>query len=545
MAAAAGRAESGPVQPRSDPVFAARATRVTAIASRAHGKPARHHPGQCRHPDHGLWRLGLPRPARDPRALQARLPHPRRGAAAGTRRPPATARPGRPDPRGAGEPALSGLGRGRGARRRRPDQSGRHPVRARAPAVRRRAGVRRRIGGAGGIGLRRADWCTSPRSAPTRTRPRPMPAPRAWARSSCSPPSRRRRCCGRRWCSGRRTISSTASPRSPGSRRRCRWSAAATPASSRSMSATSPRPWSRRSRAAPSPAASTSSAGREVKTFKELLQYVLAVTGRKRLLVPLPFALAELQAWFLQFLPKPPLTPDQVELLKTDNVVSDAAKREGRTLEGARHRAGRDGGDRADISVAVPQDRPVQGQERRHVSNCHHVTVVTNVEDLRQIARRRLPRALFDYAERGSYDELTLRANRADLDAIRLRQRVLVDVSKISHRHDAARRDRVAAGRHRADRHGRSVCTRRRGAGRARRAGRRHAALPVDHVDLHHRGRARGDDAAVLVPALHVPRPRLLQRDDRAGARRRTAPRCSSPSTCRCAASATWTSRTA
>jgi uncharacterized protein YbjT (DUF2867 family) len=74
--------------------------------------------------------------------------------------------------------------------------------------------------------------------------------------------------------------------------------------------------------------------GPEVKTFKELLQYVLQVTGRKRLLMPLPFAVAELQAWFLQFLPKPPLTPDQVELLKTDNVVSDAAKSERRTLEG-------------------------------------------------------------------------------------------------------------------------------------------------------------------------------------------------------------------
>jgi uncharacterized protein YbjT (DUF2867 family) len=74
--------------------------------------------------------------------------------------------------------------------------------------------------------------------------------------------------------------------------------------------------------------------GPEVKTFKELLQYVLAVTGRNRLLLPLPFGLAEVQAWFLQFLPKPPLTPDQVELLRTDNVVSDAAKRERRTLEG-------------------------------------------------------------------------------------------------------------------------------------------------------------------------------------------------------------------
>jgi NADH dehydrogenase len=51
-------------------------------------------------------------------------------------------------------------------------------------------------------------------------------------------------------------------------------------------------------------------------------------------LLPLPFGLAKFQASILQFLPKPPLTPDQVELLKTDNVVSDAAIREARTLEG-------------------------------------------------------------------------------------------------------------------------------------------------------------------------------------------------------------------
>ena len=57
---------------------------------------------------------------------------------------------------------------------------------------------------------------------------------------------------------------------------------------------------------------------------------------------------------------------------------------------------------------------------------------VTNIEDLRQIARRRIPRTLFDYVDRGSYDEVTLRSNRSDLEAIRLRQRVLVDVSKIS-----------------------------------------------------------------------------------------------------------------
>ena len=53
-----------------------------------------------------------------------------------------------------------------------------------------------------------------------------------------------------------------------------------------------------------------------------------------RFLMPLPFGLAKLQATFLQFLPKPLLTPDQVELLKSDNVVSAAAEREGRTLHG-------------------------------------------------------------------------------------------------------------------------------------------------------------------------------------------------------------------
>jgi L-lactate dehydrogenase (cytochrome) len=55
---------------------------------------------------------------------------------------------------------------------------------------------------------------------------------------------------------------------------------------------------------------------------------------------------------------------------------------------------------------------------------------VTCIEDLRQIARRRIPKMFFDYAEAGSYSEQTLRANRADLERIKLRQRVLVDVSR-------------------------------------------------------------------------------------------------------------------
>lgn len=87
--------------------------------------------------------------------------------------------------------------------------------------------------------------------------------------------------------------------------------------------------------------------GPEIFTFKQLMQFVLATTERKRLLLPLPFAIARLQAQVLQFLPNPPLTPDQVELLKRDNVVSAEARREGRTLEGL-------GIDPATIAAVVP-----------------------------------------------------------------------------------------------------------------------------------------------------------------------------------------------
>jgi L-lactate dehydrogenase (cytochrome) len=54
---------------------------------------------------------------------------------------------------------------------------------------------------------------------------------------------------------------------------------------------------------------------------------------------------------------------------------------------------------------------------------------MTCIEDLRRTARRRVPRQFFEYADGGSYAEETLHANRADLERIRLRQRVLVDVA--------------------------------------------------------------------------------------------------------------------
>jgi L-lactate dehydrogenase (cytochrome) len=55
---------------------------------------------------------------------------------------------------------------------------------------------------------------------------------------------------------------------------------------------------------------------------------------------------------------------------------------------------------------------------------------ITCIEDLRQIHKRRVPKAFFDYCDRGSYAEETLRANREDMQAIKFRQRILVDVSK-------------------------------------------------------------------------------------------------------------------
>lgn len=62
--------------------------------------------------------------------------------------------------------------------------------------------------------------------------------------------------------------------------------------------------------------------GPGIYTFRELMERLLAEIGRQRRLVPLPYGLASFQAWFLEFLPKPPLTRDQVKLLQRDNVVT-------------------------------------------------------------------------------------------------------------------------------------------------------------------------------------------------------------------------------
>jgi len=57
--------------------------------------------------------------------------------------------------------------------------------------------------------------------------------------------------------------------------------------------------------------------------------------------------------------------------------------------------------------------------------------VINSIEDLRGIARSRIPRALYDYISRGSYDEVTWTRNRDDLRKLQLRQRVMVDVSRL------------------------------------------------------------------------------------------------------------------
>lgn len=74
--------------------------------------------------------------------------------------------------------------------------------------------------------------------------------------------------------------------------------------------------------------------GPVVASFRQCLEEMLAVVERKRLLVPLPWWVSKLAASFLGLLPKPLLTRDQLEQLRSDNVVSQGAEAEGRTLSG-------------------------------------------------------------------------------------------------------------------------------------------------------------------------------------------------------------------
>ena len=62
--------------------------------------------------------------------------------------------------------------------------------------------------------------------------------------------------------------------------------------------------------------------GPENYSFKELMEILLTEIKKKRLLIPIPFGMAKFQSYFLQMMPNPLLTPDQVEILKYNNIVS-------------------------------------------------------------------------------------------------------------------------------------------------------------------------------------------------------------------------------
>ena len=74
--------------------------------------------------------------------------------------------------------------------------------------------------------------------------------------------------------------------------------------------------------------------GPRVASFRECLELLLEEIGRKRALVSLPWFVASAMGKALGWLPGAPITHDQVEMLKTDNVVSEKAIKEQRTLEG-------------------------------------------------------------------------------------------------------------------------------------------------------------------------------------------------------------------
>ena len=74
--------------------------------------------------------------------------------------------------------------------------------------------------------------------------------------------------------------------------------------------------------------------GSEVLSFRECLELLFEVTNRRRLFLPIPFEIAKMMGKLLQIIPNAPLTADQVEILKSDNVVSQDAIEQGRTLEG-------------------------------------------------------------------------------------------------------------------------------------------------------------------------------------------------------------------
>ena len=155
------------------------------------------------------------------------------------------------------------------------------------------------------------------------------------------------------------------------------------------------------------------------------------------------------------------------------------------------------------------------------------------IEDLRRIARRNVPRVFIDYMEAGSYSEHTRDANVDDMRAIKLRQRVLVDVSQRNLTTTVLGEELALplalaptglAGMQYAD--GEILACR-----AAHEAGIQFCLSTMSICSIE--DVAEAVQQAVLVPALRDARPRLREGADRARRSGRNAPRCSSPSTCR------------
>jgi uncharacterized protein YbjT (DUF2867 family) len=82
------------------------------------------------------------------------------------------------------------------------------------------------------------------------------------------------------------------------------------------------------------PGATYELGGPEIATFRRCMELMLEVTGRRRILLHIPWPVAKAMGTVFGLLPKPLLTYEQVRLLEHDNVVSEAAEKEGRTLRG-------------------------------------------------------------------------------------------------------------------------------------------------------------------------------------------------------------------
>ena len=141
------------------------------------------------------------------------------------------------------------------------------------------------------------------------------------------------------------------------------------------------------------------------------------------------------------------------------------------------------------------------------------MSVITNIEDLRVLAQKRVPRMFYDYADSGSWTESTYRANEADFDRILLRQRVAVNMENRSTRttmigQDVAMPVAIAPTGLTGMQHADGEILAARAAEEVR-----HSVHAVDHEHLLDRGRRRGNrQPPVLVPALRDARPDFIER---------------------------------